>query len=188
VELLHRWMEMVTESDGTGAAAAMPEYSVAGKTGTAQMVDPVTKKYSSKLVTSSFLGYAPTTRPRLAAIFVFREPRHADYGGTLAAPVFRNVISASLAYLGVPPDKESTKQEPPVLSAEKSAPVRPREADLNGVPDFRGLTIREVLKKAAELSLTVDIVGSGVAVRQSSELPPTRMTVYFDPQPAKERT
>lgn len=168
VRLLHRWMEAVTEQGGTGAAAAMPEYTVAGKTGTAQVVDPATKTYSDKLVTSSFMGYSPASDPRLAAIFVFREPRRADYGGTLAAPVFRRVISAALAYLSIPPDKPAGKGTSPVLQAETSENTELKKGELGPFPDFRGLTIREVLKRAQELSLSVSVVGSGVAVRQES--------------------
>jgi hypothetical protein len=149
------------------------------------------------------MGYAPTTSPKLAAIMVFREPRHADYGGTLAAPVFRRVVSGALRYLGVPPDKGVTNTEVPILQAKTQRPERPddlasdtspaKRGNLGSLPDFRGLSIREVLRLGRELSLNISIIGSGIAVRQESERTPAgrkeaSLRVYFGAADSKERT
>lgn len=89
---------------GTGGKAAIPGYRVAGKTGTAQKVDPRTGAYSSQLLVGSFLGYVPAEEPRLAMIVVIDEPRGEAWGGVVAAPVFRRVGEQVLNYLGVAVD------------------------------------------------------------------------------------
>ena len=73
-------------TNGTGGKAAIPGYRVAGKTGTAQKVDPRSGKYSSTLLVGSFLGYVPAEDPRLAMIVVIDEPRGEGWGGVVAAP------------------------------------------------------------------------------------------------------
>ncbi|GMV50992.1 penicillin-binding protein 2 [Nitrospirales bacterium NOB] len=92
-------------TQGTGAKAAIPGYRVAGKTGTAQKVDPRTGAYSSTLLVGSFVGYVPAENPRLAMIVVIDEPRGEGWGGVVAAPVFRRVGEQVLNYLGVAVDE-----------------------------------------------------------------------------------
>ncbi len=92
-------------TQGTGAKAAIPGYRVAGKTGTAQKVDPRTGAYSSTLLVGSFVGYVPAENPRLAMIVVIDEPRGEGWGGVAAAPVFRRVGEQVLNYLGVAVDE-----------------------------------------------------------------------------------
>lgn len=88
-------------TEGTGAKAAIPGFRVAGKTGTAQKIDPRTGAYSSTLFVGSFVGYVPADNPRLAMIVVIDEPQGESWGGTVAAPVFRRVGEQVLNYLGV---------------------------------------------------------------------------------------
>jgi cell division protein FtsI (penicillin-binding protein 3) len=92
-------------TSGTGGKAAIPGYRVAGKTGTAQKVDPRTGAYSSTLLVGSFLGYVPAEDPRLAMIVVIDEPRGEGWGGVVAAPVFRRIGEQVLNYLGVAVDE-----------------------------------------------------------------------------------
>lgn len=82
---------------GTGTKAKIEGVSVAGKTGTAQKV--VGGTYSHSHFYASFIGFAPVENPLLAAVVVFDEPRPAYYGGTVAAPVFSEVIGDALKYL-----------------------------------------------------------------------------------------
>ena len=98
-------MEGVVTS-GTGAKAAIPGFRVAGKTGTAQKVDPRTGTYSSALSIGSFVGFVPADAPRLAIIVVVDEPQGEAWGGVVAAPVFRRVGEQVLTYLGVPRDDQ----------------------------------------------------------------------------------
>ncbi|MBH0186399.1 MAG: hypothetical protein HP477_13580 [Nitrospira sp.] len=88
-------------TDGTGGKAAIAGFRVAGKTGTAQKIDPRTGRYSASQFVSSFVGYVPANNPRLAMIVVIDEPRGESWGGTVAAPVFNRVGEQVLNYLGV---------------------------------------------------------------------------------------
>ncbi|WP_315098081.1 penicillin-binding protein 2, partial [uncultured Cellulomonas sp.] len=84
--------------DGTGSQAAIPGYQVAGKTGTAQnWVGGV------QGITSSFIGVAPADDPRIAVAVILHNPKTSVYGGTVAAPVFRDVAAYTLSELGVAP-------------------------------------------------------------------------------------
>ena len=83
--------------EGTGVKAAIPGVSAAGKTGTAQKV--VGGSYSHSHFYATFAGFAPVDNPRLACVVVFDDPHPAYYAGTVAAPVFSEVIGDSLKYL-----------------------------------------------------------------------------------------
>jgi cell division protein FtsI (penicillin-binding protein 3) len=98
-------MEGVVTS-GTGTKAAIPGFRVAGKTGTAQKVDPRTGAYSNALSVGSFVGFVPADAPRVAMIIVIDEPQGEAWGGVVAAPVFRRVGEQVLTYLGVPRDDQ----------------------------------------------------------------------------------
>lgn len=89
-------------TDGTGGKAAIAGFRVAGKTGTAQKIDPQTGTYSTSQFVGSFVGYAPADAPRLAMIVVIDEPQGEAWGGTVAAPVFNRVGVQVLNYLGIP--------------------------------------------------------------------------------------
>ena len=96
-------MEKVVSAEGTGIAAAIPDYRVAGKTGTAQKVDPISGGYSDERI-ASFVGFVPASKPRLTILVVVDEPKTSVYGGVVAAPIFREIAEGSLRYLTVPPD------------------------------------------------------------------------------------
>jgi cell division protein FtsI (penicillin-binding protein 3) len=88
-------------TDGTGSKAAIEGFRVAGKTGTAQKIDPRTRAYSTTKFVSSFAGYVPAENPKLAMIVVIDEPSGEAWGGTVAAPVFRRVGEQVLKYWGI---------------------------------------------------------------------------------------
>lgn len=94
----------VLAADGTGRRAALNGYSAGGKTGTAQKVAP-TGGYAKDRFVSSFVGFAPLNRPRIAVLVVLDEPRRNHYGGVVAAPVFRQIAYQSLDYLHVAPTR-----------------------------------------------------------------------------------
>ena len=91
-------------SQGTARKAALPDHVVAGKTGTAQKVDPEIRRYSSDKFVSSFFGYFPARSPQVIILVVIDEPRTASWGGTVAAPVFRRIAEQAVPYLGIFPD------------------------------------------------------------------------------------
>lgn len=89
-------------TNGTGTKAAIPGFRVAGKTGTAQKIDPHTGTYSATQFVGSFVGFTPADHPRLAMIVVIDEPQGEAWGGVVAAPVFRRIGEQVLNYLGIP--------------------------------------------------------------------------------------
>jgi len=96
--------------EGTGQAAGINGYTVAGKTGTAQKIDPELKRYSSSKHIASFVGFVPVEKPAISMIVVLDEPQKAEhYGGQIAAPVFREISSQVLRYLRVNPQKSLMK-------------------------------------------------------------------------------
>jgi cell division protein FtsI/penicillin-binding protein 2 len=89
--------------EGTGTEAAVPGYTVAGKTGTAAKIDP-NGRYSTTRYVASFVGLVPASRPRLVVMVMVDEPRGSIYGGVVAAPAFRDIARFNLQHLEVPPD------------------------------------------------------------------------------------
>jgi cell division protein FtsI/penicillin-binding protein 2 len=87
---------------GTGTSAAVPGYTVAGKTGTANK--PENGGYSTSKYVASFVGLVPAKKPRLAIMVMVDEPKGAIFGGVVAAPAFQEIARFDLQYLEVPPD------------------------------------------------------------------------------------
>ena len=101
-ELKSMLTNVVDEHGATGTEAAIPGYSVAGKTGTAQLPGP--NGYTTGQYVASFVGMVPVAKPRLLVLVVVNEPRGGIYGGTVAAPAFAQIAKFDLQYLAVPPD------------------------------------------------------------------------------------
>lgn len=165
---------------GTGKAARVAGYTVAGKTGTAQKV--VSGRYSRSEYNASFVGFVPSRNPRFTIVVVIDSPhgRNGYYGGTVAAPIFQRIAAASLRHYGVPP---SVNAAPPLLVARReerltqptSGPGQlPAIVTLAGatpgavslVPDLRGLGARDALRVLAALGMTARLDGAGVVVEQ----------------------
>jgi cell division protein FtsI (penicillin-binding protein 3) len=89
--------------EGTGKDAALEGYTVSGKTGTAQKLDPATGRYSHQKVVASFVGAVPAESPRLVILVVIDEPETLRWGGSIAAPIFREIGREAMQYLQVPP-------------------------------------------------------------------------------------
>jgi cell division protein FtsI (penicillin-binding protein 3) len=108
---------------GTAKKAQLDGYSAAGKTGTAQKIDPKTRAYSKTKFVGSFVGFAPVSNPQVVIIVVIDEPAGAYHGGDVAAPVFREVAEQILPILGVEPDIE-TKSAPDLIAQVDQDPER----------------------------------------------------------------
>ncbi len=164
-------------NNGTGARAQIPGIAVAGKTGTAQKVDPETKGYSSTDFIASFVSYAPAYDPKIAVLVVIDTPRGDSYhGGTLGGPVAKTIMEGALEYFGIPVanNTESDINEVGVTSFERLTPqpVTPERAPYEGetiVPDLTGLTMRQVGESLAEAELHYTFTGSGLAYSQGPE-------------------
>ena len=96
--------DVVSAEGGTGAAAAVPGYTVAGKTGTAAKPEP--GGYSTSRYFASFVGVVPAKDPRLVILVSVDEPKLAIWGGVVAAPAFSKIARFGLQYLEVAPDAD----------------------------------------------------------------------------------
>jgi cell division protein FtsI (penicillin-binding protein 3) len=106
----------VVSKDGTAKDAAVPGFAVAGKTGTAQKIDPHGGYLEGKYVVS-FVGFMPADEPKFTLLVVIDDPEMKEgkaFGGTVAAPVFARIAKRVADYLGLQP---TTPLEPPVLFA-----------------------------------------------------------------------
>lgn len=174
-----RILEGVVGKEGTGSEAAIRGFKVAGKTGTAQKVNPRTGKYFNHKYEAVFAGFVPAGKPRLVIVAMVDEPEGIPYGGVVAAPVFRDVGLWSLTYLHVTPQVKWTSVEQRSGNGKTSdgeagsaAPdnrihVRmPLVVSDGRLPDFTGQTMREVLRNGRSLGLKVQLKGSGLVCRQ----------------------
>lgn len=98
-----KMLQGVLSAGGTASEAAIPGYTLAGKTGTAQKPDPINGGYSKFKYVASFIGFAPAEKPRLEVAVMVDEPQGAIFGGVVAAPAFQKILQFALPYLRVPP-------------------------------------------------------------------------------------
>lgn len=89
-------------ADGTGAEAQIPGYKVAGKTGTAQKVLAGGRGYSNSAFDASFVGFVPAQHPQLCVLVMIDQP-DVIWGGSVAAPAFRDIASFALQHLEIAP-------------------------------------------------------------------------------------
>jgi cell division protein FtsI (penicillin-binding protein 3) len=99
--------------DGSGHFAQISGYTVAGKTGTSQKVDPKTGTYGDQYV-ASFIGFAPATHPEYVMLVAVDEPQTSYWGELVAVPAFRQVMEFTLGYFNVPPDRRGFEAEEPL--------------------------------------------------------------------------
>ena len=163
---------------GTGMKAQVEGFRVAGKTGTAQKVDPVRGGYGEKRL-ASFLGFLPADDPRLAILVAVDEPEGDVFGGSVAAPAWSAIAAEGLRQIGVVPDTAreevalasvAREEEPAVDSGvdeEPRAPAARRSPGQSVVPDLSGLPARSAVRKLAEAALEPELRGSGRTVSQS---------------------
>jgi cell division protein FtsI (penicillin-binding protein 3) len=90
--------------NGTGKPAKLNGYTAAGKSGTAQKIDPATGHYSKNQYVASFVGFAPVNEPVLTILVALDSPIGAHFGGDVGGPVFKHIAEQALAYLDVPHD------------------------------------------------------------------------------------
>jgi cell division protein FtsI/penicillin-binding protein 2 len=100
---LRRMLEGAFAPGGTASEVSIPGYQLAGKTGTANKIDPTTGQYSTSRYIASFMGFAPALHPKLLIGVMVDEPQGAIYGGVVAAPAFGKIASFALPYLKIPP-------------------------------------------------------------------------------------
>jgi len=145
---------VANQEAGTGRRAAIPGYRVAGKTGTAQIVLPGDKTYAEGKWLISFAGFAPVEDPKILVVVIAEVPDlKGDYhlGGMVAAPVFKEVVSQSLSYLGVTTKAPDNKK---VSSFEVTATV----------PDLKEMAVSAARTTLSQLGLKAEVIGGGGTV------------------------
>jgi cell division protein FtsI/penicillin-binding protein 2 len=191
VEKLRGMMEGVT-LHGTARKAQIEGYTAAGKTGTAQKIDPKTHAYSATKYIGSFVGFAPVNNPAVVIIVVIDEPQGAYHGGDVAAPVFKEIAEQILPELSVTPDVD-TKAHPLIAETRKPSPQEIQDEEQRAatlptiarnfsstrevvfapatkrgalMPDVRGQSVKDVLRMCSQLGLNLEAKGEGRAIRQ----------------------
>ena len=138
-------MQGVVEN-GTGKKAQIPGFSVAGKTGTAQIPNPKSGGYYSDRYIASFIGFAPVEDPAIVMVVVVEAPRKKTHGGSVAAPIFKQIAEKVLFHMGLSPKK--------VL------------VGMTVMPDLSGMSVRDILKWSEEEGVKVKVKGSGFVTNQ----------------------
>ena len=178
--------------EGTGKPAQLSGYTAAGKSGTAQKIDPATGRYFATQYNSSFVGFAPGNDPAISILVVLDSPVGAHHGGEVGGPVFKRVAEQVLAYLAVPHDvpapsdvetaknrraapqpaavTDATKATFEAVVAKRNHAAGPTVAfsgeESVAVPRLTGQSVRAVTEECARLGLVPSLVGSGVALEQ----------------------
>jgi len=116
-EMRHMLEGVVENPHGTGKKAVLEGYTSAGKTGTAQKVDPATGTYSRTKYIASFAGFAPVNNPAITVVVILDSPVGLHQGGQVSAPVFQRVAQQVLAYLHTPHDLDLPKQRQLLLAS-----------------------------------------------------------------------
>ncbi|HEY2106819.1 MAG TPA: penicillin-binding protein [Candidatus Binataceae bacterium] len=168
---------VVNGDDGTGRRAAIDDFVVAGKTGTAQMINAATGEYYQDRLVGSFVGFVPAENPRLVVLVVLEDVGHGHMGGLIAAPVFSEIAAGALSRLNVAsrrPSYDAAGLLPVSMPAAESwaalersvVPQPDRVLDTRLVPDFRGFSLRGALRMAAGRALNIQVDGSGYVILQ----------------------
>jgi len=173
---LTRLMTQVV-AGGTGHNAAIAGHDVAGKTGTAQKLDPATRRYSRNPGVLSFVGFAPADAPRLVMLVMLDEPKNEKWGSEAAAPIFSAIGTEVLRYLDVAPHDAAPLSI--VTGPAEGAAGRVRLAsaaaaesiDARIMPDLRGHTLRQALALLAPLGVAVKVAGRGRRVVEQAPPP-----------------
>lgn len=174
-------MEGVTQKGGTGTNATIEGFRVAGKTGTAQKVDPISKGYSATKRTASFIGFVPAEKPLLTILVVIDEPSTSPYGGVVAAPAFREIAFNTLCYLKaagvgnacvlpqqvqkIVPSPQKTALATTIEDSDEGGSIDVAGAG-TAMPDFRGMSMRRVLQVMDKRQLNLQLRGSGRVIEQ----------------------
>jgi len=172
--------------EGTGKLAALNGYSSAGKTGTAEKIDPATHTYSHTKLVASFAGFAPVSDPAIAIAVVIDTPtaggEDMHYGGAASAPVFAEVAQEVLEYLGVPHDQplKTKAQMQEITKSVQPDDVPDENSDLSSMFDqINSLPADDPLRQPATAAAmqeneVADERAAAAAAEKAANAPPPR--------------
>jgi cell division protein FtsI (penicillin-binding protein 3) len=171
---------------GTGVAIALPGYTIAGKTGTAQKFNMATGRYSMQASVSTFVGFAPAEAPAFVAAVMLDEPQGMSLGGWTAGPVFRTVMSSALTAYDVAPDeKVRDAQEASAVAQSKGGGkdawtsmyrrgAKAAQVRQVKVPDLAGMNEAGARKALLAAGLRARVMGTG---RVAAQFPGAKVSV-----------
>lgn len=162
----------VTSGKGSGVSARVEGYIVGGKTGTAQKVRTEGRGYIPGGYIGSFTGFIPANDPQYVIYVALDHPKKGYYGAQVAAPLFSRIASYAVRREGVAPEvlAEKNISNVPVAQSEKTekeveefsyADLNKTTTTLTTVPDFKDLSMREVLQQAANQNIKIKMIGRG---------------------------
>jgi len=156
---------------GTAKKAQLDGYTAAGKTGTAQKIDPKTRAYSATKFIGSFVGFAPVSNPSVVIIVVIDEPLGSYHGGDVAAPVFREIAEQILPDLNVTPDTET--KLPPAQTAQTTRPSPQQLKEEQATAEQREATLPRVVAAQSFNGRRNEVVFA-VATKRGAVMPDLR--------------
>jgi cell division protein FtsI (penicillin-binding protein 3) len=158
-----RMMETATADGGTARRARVPGYRISAKTGTAQVVDPVSGRYFEDEVTASVLGIFPTEDPQFIVYIVLHNPRGEQrYGGVIASPILKQAAEYLFRHYRIPPADAATILQP----ASIEVPLPPKIVLDGLMPDLRGVAARRLQPLLSVPGLRFELQGAGFVARQ----------------------
>lgn len=168
---------VVSDEHGTAKRARLKGVEVGGKTGTSQIYDPALKKYSWNRVVCSFAGAVPNNDPKFVMVVVIDEPKGKEYGGTVAAPVFKEIAERVLPKFDVfvyksekdkdkIPEYVTTDMTGSVIDLEDSEIASEIGSDYVKIPNFRNVGSNDALAIANDKNLEVVFIGNPINNRK----------------------
>ena len=174
---------VVMSDGGTAAKARVDGFIVAGKTGTAQMVNPENGTYFQNRHVSSFVGFLPADDPRLLILVVLYDVGHEHFGGLVAAPVFSEIAQGAVRNLNITAPKpfdvasivpladsvnnpNDNNAMPAASAVDDYLPVLTGSKLTRATPNFSGLSLRRAIELARLSKVNVDVHGAGYVVAQ----------------------
>jgi len=154
---------MVDTASGMAWRAAVDDLSLAVKTGTAQIIDPVTKKYSDTDFIASCIALLPSESPSLILYLAVIKPKGEIFGSRIAAPAIREAANSLIDYLGIPRGRNQHETHSSMITI----PTGRLPVIRDQVPDFSGIAKRTLLPLLLRDDINVDIRGDGWVRRQS---------------------
>lgn len=172
-EEMRRMLERVVQEEGTGTLAQLEGFQVAGKTGTSQKVDFDNGGYKRGAYWSLFTGFVPSKNPRFIITVMIDEPEGAYYGGVVAAPVFSRIALEALRSPRPQLASESRPESTIQSKAKRKKTALDTTKKVRGLPDFRGLPLRDALELVASMNLNVSLESQGDFVASQTPEPGT---------------